>query len=360
MKITHIVEASATGTLAMTTLLANAQVRQGVSVDVIYSRREETPVNIEGQFDPSIKLIQIQMCYAVEKFKSIGLIREELRRTAPDVVFMHSSFAGFLGRLAGLLILPNTRFFYIPHCISFMREDVNRLKKLFFIGFEWIGALKQSTYLACSRSEQILISACIPFRECVLVENAVEDLPAPNNPSDGVLLAGTASIVTVGQIRLQKGPIEFANIALQIKRKMPNLIFRWVGDGEDDARQALVDAGIEVTGWVSKADVLDYLRSSTVYLSASRWEGMPVSLIEANYAKLPVVAAACSGNVDVVRHGETGWLFHSESEAASQVLSALADPVGTEKIIQQAYNEAQKRFGLERYVSDMRDLVTNN
>jgi glycosyltransferase involved in cell wall biosynthesis len=352
MKITHIIEASATGTLAMASLLANEQVRQGSSVEVIYSRREETPDNLEDHFDSSIKLNHIQMCSAVEKLKSIGLIRKELGSRAPNAVFMHSSFAGFLGRLAGLLILPNTRFLYIPHCISFMREDVSRLKKLFFISFEWIGAIKNSTYLACSRSEQIQISACIPFRECILIENAVKDLPAFNDQS-----ASTPSIVTVGQIRPQKGPLEFANIALQIKSKMPNLIFRWVGDGDDDAKQTLIDAGVEVTGWVTKDEVIDYLTSSTIYLSSARWEGMPVSLIEANYAKLPVVASACPGNIDVVSHGKTGWLFYSESEAATQVLSALTDPTGTEKIIEHAFKDAQHRFNLDRYINDINALI---
>ena len=352
MKIIHIVEASATGTLAMSALLASAQARQGDSVEVIYSRREETPDNLEDHFDSRVKLVQIQMCSVAEKIKSIGLIRKKLRSSDPDAVFMHSSFAGFLGRLAGLAILPNARFLYIPHCISFMREDVGRLKKMFFIGFEWFGAIKNSTYVACSRSEQIKISACIPFRKCILVENAVKDLPVLNDQSDGV-----QSVVTVGQIRLQKGPLEFASIARKVKSIMPDLTFRWVGDGEDEAKQALVDAGVEVTGWVTKDEVVDHLASSTIYLSSARWEGMPVSLIEANYARLPVVASRCPGNVDVVAHGETGWLFDSEVEAADLVLAALADPLGTSEIMEHAYKEAKRKFSLDRYVSDMNSLI---
>ena len=107
---------------------------------------------------------------------------------------------------------------------------------------------------------------------------------------------------------------------------MPDVVFRWVGDGEDYFKQALLEAEVEVTGWVTRDEVLDYLQASTIYLSSAHWEGMPVSLIEANYARLPVVAAACPGNIDAVSHGKTGWLFYSESEAVRQVLGALADP----------------------------------
>ena len=114
MKIIHIVEASATGTLAMLSLLASAQARQGDTVEVVYSRRDETPDNLEDHFDSGVKLIQIQMNSVADKIRSIGLIRKTLRSSSPDSVYMHSSFAGFLGRLAGLSLLPNTSFYTFP------------------------------------------------------------------------------------------------------------------------------------------------------------------------------------------------------------------------------------------------------
>ena len=233
-----------------------------------------------------------------------------------------------------------------------MREDVSYLKKMAFISFEWFGALKNSTYIACSRSEQIKISTYIPFRKCILVENAVKYLPAFNDRSDN-----DKTIVTVGQIRSQKGPIEFASIARKVRSKMPDLTFRWVGDGEAASKKILLDAGVEVTGWVNKKQVIDYLTSSTLYLSTARWEGMPVSIIEAHYARLPVVASRCSGNVDVVAHGETGWLFDSDFEASELVLTTVANPSRTSKIVDHAYKEAQRKFSSERYVRDMVSLI---
>lgn len=355
MKIIHIVEASATGTLSMLSLLANAQISQGHNIKVIYSVREETPSNFSDHFDPRINLVQIQMISLKEKIRSIKLIREIYLRESPDAVVMHSSFAGFLGRLAGLTVLPNTSFLYIPHCISFVRSDIGWIKKFIFTCFEWIGAIKRSSYVACSNSERLMILKFIPFRECYLVENAVKDFPALKcKPS----LINT--VVTVGQIRQQKGPIEYANIAKRIMAVRSDIIFRWVGDGDEETKQILIDAGVEITGWVSKQQVIDYLSSSTVYLSTAHWEGMPVSLIEANYANIPVVASACPGNVDVVAHGETGWLFNTEAEADELIMRVLDDRNVTKKITENAAREASHRFSLDRYVNDMNSLIVKN
>lgn len=354
MKIVHIIEATATGTLSMAALLANSQLQKGHDVEVIYSRRSETPEALKTYFESGVNLVNIQMCSLSEKLSSIRSIRAQLQAGTPDIVFMHSSFSGFLGRIAGLAILPHTKFFYIPHCISFMREDVGLLKKIVFIGFEWVGALKNSVYLACSQSEQIKISQCIPFRTCILVENAVRDFPVDNGQE-----RAKNSVITVGQIRTQKGPLDFAKIALEVKKNRPDLVFKWIGDGEDEAKKVLVDAGVEVTGWVPKEQVLENLISATLYLSTAKWEGMPVSLIEAQYAKLPIVASRCAGNVDVVSHGDTGWLFDSVDEASGFVLAALSDIQESNKISEHAYSEAKRRFSVERYVEQINDLMIN-
>ena len=123
--------------------------------------------------------------------------------------FLHSSFAGFLWPSSWLRDTPKHTFFLYPqHCISFIREDVGRFKRWLFVGFEWIAAIKNATYLACSQSEQRQISARIPFRKCILVENAVAEPSTFRDLFVGKITpAGILSVVTVGQVRAQKGPM---------------------------------------------------------------------------------------------------------------------------------------------------------
>lgn len=353
MKITHIVEASATGTLSMLALLANAQANQKNEVEVIYSIRPETPKNMESLFSPGISLFNIQMSNVRDKISSVNKIRTRLKDTSPDNVIMHSSFAGFLGRMASIGILQKTNFFYIPHCISFMRKDISTLKRFLFIMFEWCAALKNSDYIACSESERKEISKYIPFRNCHLVENAVgtDQSTTPSNRTHN------KTIITVGQIRPQKGPEEFSKIAKATLLIDPTVSFVWIGDGDENYKKQLIESGVTVLGWMQKEDVMKNLAKADIYLSSAKWEGMPVSLIEAIFAGLPIIASRCAGNVDVISSGKTGWIYETTEEATQQIFEAINNPGTVAELTQNAFNLAKQRFSVTRYISEINSLM---
>tara|TARA_B100000242_G_C43055228_1_gene493682 strand:+ start:467 stop:1537 length:1071 start_codon:yes stop_codon:yes gene_type:complete len=355
MKIIHIIEASATGTLSMASLLANLQSKDGSSVEVIYSTRDDTPRDFPQLFEQKIKLTQIQMFTSIEKIKSIFYIREILINENPKVVIMHSSFAGFLGRLASVFILKDSKFFYIPHCISFMRKDINLIKKCLFIIFEWIGSIKNATFIACSKSEQIEIKKYVPFRECMVIENAVSNILSEDRKEGNEI-----EIVTVGRISPQKNPKDFLKISALVKKEFPSVKFIWIGDGDEREKRILQSNNIEVTGWLSKSEVIKKLLSATLYLSSAKWEGMPVSLIEAIYAKLPIVASNCAGNIDVINPNQTGWIYRNNEEAAKIILLAVRDNTVAKKRALNAYNEATLRYNEDRYFSEFKNLINTN
>lgn len=355
-KILHILEASATGTLSMAALLANSQKKSGHNVSVIYSKRPETPSDLHTHFNSGVQLFQIQMYSSREKLQSFQQIRNELKKQSPDCVFMHSSFAGFLGRISAVFALRNAKLFYIPHCISFIRQDIGSIKKLLFILFEWVATIKKADYVACSESEQNAIQAAITFRKCHLVENALDFSAIPSLPNVD-LAARKKRVITVGQIRPQKDPATFVQITRLVKSADPSIEFVWVGDGDPQARQELENAGVHVIGWVPKSQVWQYLGDARLYLSTAQWEGMPVSVIEASFAGLPVVASSCAGNVDVVAHGETGWLFKTPAGATEFILSSLENPESSQSIAKTAFDIARQRFSVERYYQEMESLI---
>ena len=349
--VVHIVEATATGTLSMVVLMANAQAEQGWSVTVVYSRRDETPDNLSSLFADAVLLVNVQMVSLKEKLVSLYLIRQTLKSLRVDAVFCHSSFGGFLGRIAALGLGGATRYFYLPHCISFMRQDIGRLKRAVFVAFESIAALKRADYVACSASEHGIIRRYLPFRNCHLVENAM----SIGNISDARLGFDGFKVTTVGQIRHQKDPETFAAICRETQRQRPNVEFVWVGDG--DSKQLLVDAGVTVTGWKTKDEVMNILSGSSVYLSTALWEGLPVSVIEAMLVGIPVVASSCCGNVDVVSNDKTGWLFDDKQVAVERLVSLVDDPETGQQVAAEAKNLAISRYSPERYIAEMNRLV---
>ncbi|SDR24231.1 Glycosyltransferase involved in cell wall bisynthesis [Paraburkholderia fungorum] len=354
MKILHVMESTATGTLSIVCTIANRLAREGNEVYVIYSVRDNTPKDLTLLFHPNVILRRFQMRDQSIARTLIGL-RREICGLSPDIVHLHSSFAGFLGRLSTLFCLRSTVFFYSPHCISFMRADVRRTTKLCFAALEWLACAKKCLYIGCSESECLAIRRYLR-RRAVLVENAVDDaiLARGSVVQTEARRSGARRIVTVAGIRKQKNPALFAQIACLLERK--NLEILWIGDGDPDATRLLRDAGVEVTGWLSRDAALERVGQADVFLSTSSWEGMPVSVIEAMALGTPVVASRCAGNVDTIRHLETGLVFDSATEAA-ELLSGLLDneELGL-AIATRAMIEARERFSEDRFFREVTSL----
>ncbi len=350
--VIHIVESTATGTLSMVRLGANSQAEAGHDVSVIYSVREETPGDLASLFHPGVTLINVQMKSLKQKALSLFKIRKIITKNKPQAVFMHSSFAGFLGRLA--LLGKDAKCFYLPHCISFMRQDISGIKRLFFTLLEWAGALKSATYVACSNSEGDAIKKYIPFRPCVVVENAV-NVEAWNYQGDWA--ARKKQVITVGQIRLQKDPMRFAQVAKEVLAQRKDVEFVWVGDGEEESKQALMSAGVNVLGWKTPDEVKTLLQSSRYYLSTALWEGMPVSPIEAMLSGCVAILSDCAGNIDIVASEKTGYVFNDVLGAVQQICLLLNDDKLASGLSDAGRNHSATQYAVERYVHEMNSLI---
>ncbi|MDE1180426.1 glycosyltransferase [Paraburkholderia sp.] len=356
MKIVQVMESSATGTLSMVCLIANRFAQEGHDVHVIYSIREETPPELGALFDKRVNLQHIQM-KDVPLLPALGRLRAALKDIEPDVVHLHSSVAGFLGRIAVLFSLRRSTVLYSPHCISFMRKDISSLKRAVFVALEWMATVRKCLYVACSESEGRAVRAYLR-QPVVVVENAVGDMrPAEETPAC-TTASGSRCVVTVGGIRPQKNPQLFAQIARGVRAA--GVRFIWIGDGDPALKDELTRAGVEVTGWLARDEVSRRLAQAHVYLSTSSWEGMPVSVIEAMLADLPVVVSACAGNVDIVRNAQTGSLFTTSGEAIDAINSLLADNGLRAAFASEARREAQERFCEARFFEQLTPFYQQN
>ncbi|KVC12466.1 glycosyl transferase [Burkholderia diffusa] len=353
MKIVHIVESSATGTLSMVCLIANRLAREGHDVHVVYSVRPDTPPGLAAMFDARVSLRHVQMKGA-GLLRTVGRLRATLNEIGPDVVHLHSSFAGFLGRLSTLFALPKAAFFYSPHCISFMRRDISGVKRLAFVGLEWIACVRKCLYVACSESEGRAIRAWLR-QPVVVVENAVSATLSSSQPGEPEGPPNRPPcVVTVGGIRAQKNPELFARIAHGMRARGTHFV--WIGDGDDAAKARLAEAGVEVTGWLPRDEVARRLAHADMYLSTSSWEGMPVSVIEAMLAGRPVIVSGCAGNVDVVRHLQTGVIYATSADAVAWLERLASDDALRGELARRASHEARQRFGEDRLFDELAPL----
>ncbi|QJW98067.1 glycosyltransferase [Frigoriglobus tundricola] len=135
-----------------------------------------------------------------------------------------------------------------------------------------------------------------------------------------------------------------------------------VGDGpERGALERLVEglglsARVHFAGYQSAPE--RFLPAMDVFALSSRLEGLPLALLEAWAAGLPVVSSAVGGVPKVVRHGETGLLFPNGDEPAlaRALLELLDDPAKAARLAAAGRAVVRRDFSLERMASEYEGL----
>jgi glycosyltransferase involved in cell wall biosynthesis len=250
------------------------------------------------------------------------------------VIHLHSSKAGFLGRVACKLA-GISAVLYTPHCGAFNRTDVSPLKRTFFRFLERVGGWFGGTVVGCGESEAALYSQL--GKRALWVSNGVEITSASKDRDPALIcFAGIASV--------QKNPALFNRIAVFFQdRAVP---FYWVGDGP--LRGELRAKNITLTGWAGKDQVDAYLNRTLIYLSSSSWEGLPFGVLEAMNASCALLLSNVPGNRELVVPGENGYLFNGEYEAADLIKKMLDNKPETLAMGVKSREIAEARYSVEK------------
>ncbi len=120
-------------------------------------------------------------------------------------------------------------------------------------------------------------------------------------------------ILFLGKLAPQKGIFDLIDALSEIRSAVPDVRLVCAGEGSRVAvaryaeRLGLADA-VKFTGWVGPSGKRALLENAAVFALPSYAEGMPVSLLEAMAAGVPVVATPVGGVPEVVADGVTGFL----------------------------------------------------
>lgn len=339
--ILHIAEAFGGGIVTFIANLANEQCKGNYRVIVAHGIRKETHANYPDFFDDRIELIKIenfqQEINLVSEWKAICELRNIIKDTKPDVIHMHSSQSGVLGKLAS--IGCSAYKIYSPHGFAFLRQDVASWKLQIFKAIEKIF----STCFKC----QLVASSTTEYKEAlkiskkaVLVFNGIntQQLDSYFN----VESSNERPVVgMVGRALPQKNPAFFNRIA----EKMPHVQFEWIGDG--DLRYQLTAPNIHIVGWGPREEALEYVAKSDIYIMTSLWEGMPLALLEAMYLKKPCVVTNVVGNRDVIINGENGYICNTEDEFVEKIQLLVNTPKLSSYFGEMAHQAVVEKYNSE-------------
>ena len=174
------------------------------------------------------------------------------------------------------------------------------------------------------------------------------------------------TILTVANLRPEKGHDVLLRAAARLAASHPDLSFVVAGDGPRAAElRAMADRlgvadRVEFLGHVE--DVPSLLARADVFVLPSLSEAFPNAAIEAMAAGLPVIASATGGLLDLVDHQRTGVLVPAaDPEALAEAIGALAaDPAGAARLGAAAREDVAHRYAFDRMVRSFEDLYLSH
>jgi glycosyltransferase involved in cell wall biosynthesis len=229
-----------------------------------------------------------------------------LRELKPDLVCAHTAKAGSLARAAARLHrIPSV---FTPHGWSIFDRTSLRTKPLFCWTERLASRLGTRVINVCEYERGVAqrFSIC-PAKALEVVHNGIADIPFGRlRPID----VQPPVIVMVARFASQKDHGTLLQALSGLLRKEWHLLL--VGAGELKPRvSAQVDA-LGLSGRVSilppESDVSRLLMETQIFVLSTNFEALPISILEAMRAALPVVATDVGGIAESVRHEETGLL----------------------------------------------------
>ena len=167
--------------------------------------------------------------------------------------------------------------------------------------------------------------------------------------------------VCVGRLAEAKGQqlLVEAMALLASRRVYCELVLAGDGPARGDIEALIARSGlrqrVRITGWISSREVRKELLAARALVLASFAEGLPVVIMEAMALHRPVLSTYVAGIPELVRPGETGWLFPAGS--VSDLAQAMEECLATSSVELRRMGEAAHRRVAVRHAIERSELA---
>ncbi len=301
--------------------LASAMLEEGHQVEVLVGGNGPFCEMLRERHVPVIFIPHlVRQINPLWDWKAYGEIKEVIKELKPDLVHAHSSKAGVLGRsAASSLGIPSL---FTAHGFSFT-EGIHPVKRQFYKWAEKAAARRGNGIIAVSEYDRQLAireGVCRPD-QIVTIRNGIPDIP-PELMADPSIQP--PRLVMVARFDKQKNH----RLLLETLAELQELPWHLelIGDGplrgemEDLAKRLGLKTRVTFSG--SCNDVAERLARCQLFLLITNWEGLPLTIIEAMRAGLPVVCSDIGGCRELVLDGVNGYVVaRGERKSFSGVLN---------------------------------------
>ena len=314
-KILMVCEAFGGGVFSYVSQLCN-DMADDFDVYLAYALRPQTPKNYKEFLDSRVHLIEMKNVGAkglakitndIAAIKELKQIKKDVK---PDIIHLHSSIAGGLGRIA----YGGKNIVYTPHGYAHILLGQGRKSKLYKFAEKVLG--NRAFTLTCCESEDEEAKKFSKRTAYIETGVNIKDL---SEFLDGIKPVKNEkfTVFALGRVCLQKQPQLFNKIA----ELVPEARFIWIGNG--GLENELTAPNMEITGWKPRKEALTMAKGVDAFVLCSLGEAIAMGLIENMFIKKLILVSNVMGNKSVIKDGINGYVCETAEEYADKIKSAM-------------------------------------
>ena len=268
----------------------------------------------------------------------------------PDIIHLHNRF--FFSTLIGILLKKGTNIPLITTLHLGSIDYIKGVKGFFIKKIEkyMIRKINQYSKIVTAVSNNVKengIKLGISSKKCVVIPNGVDLQFFSMEYSDN---EKPRNVVFIGRLLTNKGPQILLQSAKLIIKKIPDIQLNIVGDGPQRANLEKFVKSNNLSNNVKLLGKLDDIRSimkkSDLYVRPSLLDGMPLGVLEAMAAKLPIIATNIAGTSELIETGKTGHLVtaNDAKDLSDAIFTLLEDKNYMKKIANNGYELVRSKY----------------
>lgn len=235
-------------------------------------------------------------------------LRRLYKKYKPDIIHLHSSKAGMLGRL----VFPSKKIVYTVHGFDSIRVAYRK-----FLPIERIMQHFCSAIVGVSKYDhRNLVAERITCN--TMVYNGLSRPDVSNMQTIDAMKRYEKIVLCIARISAPKRH----DLFIEIARLLPQYGFVWIGNHEDVTEAGLPD-NCHFVGNIPNAGA--YCSQADLFMLPSNYEGLPMVIIEAMSFGKPVVASDVGGISEIVRSGENGYTLENKAEVFAEKIRLVLE-----------------------------------
>lgn len=281
-----------------------------------------------------------------------------IREFQPDILHLHSTFAGAVGRIPLLFKRSRPAVVYCAHGWAFTMQ-VPLVEKKIYASFERLCSLTTDRIINISRHEEKVARAHgLPAEKLVTVLNGIgQEFDRANDhvPFD----QSKINLLFVGRHDPQKGLDIILDAMDQIGDCPVHL--HVLGDSVVSQRHVEIHASKNVSfhGWMPRGRVFDFIAESDAVVMPSRWEGFGLVAVEAMRMARPVIASNRGALPEIVTNGRTGFVVDIDRPGSFVDLFRSLDRQKLQAMGRDALEDYRLKFTAERMNGQLIKIYEN-